>query len=274
VVLMRAAMSPGHEQVPKAVPEGDESPTAAYKGAGEANVSGWELLMSYVHDPKIFSFLFAILCLGMGMSLVENLLFLLFVQDMGSSNALCGFSVVVTVAFEIPIFWVGKRLLERVGPTVLFTIGQLCYVLRAVGYTLCTSGWCVIAFEPLHGVTYGCVQLASVEYIATITSREQLTTGQGIKSAVQTGLGYFLGTLSGGLIIQAFGERVMYRCAAGLVFIGLGTYLHARSLPDVPVGGSAGAVKPHALGKASVPVEEPADGFGLPPDERRPASGG
>jgi MFS_1 like family len=82
--------------------------------------------------------------------------------------ALMGWTVVLTVLFEIPVFAIADQLLERCGSTPLLLLSMLCYVLRVVGYSLIPNGHVVYALflEPLHGVTYACSQTAVVDFVA------------------------------------------------------------------------------------------------------------
>eukprot|EP00927_Polykrikos_kofoidii_P084752 TRINITY_DN9024_c1_g1_i1.p1 TRINITY_DN9024_c1_g1~~TRINITY_DN9024_c1_g1_i1.p1 ORF type:complete len:489 (-),score=45.64 TRINITY_DN9024_c1_g1_i1:140-1438(-) len=205
-----------------------EPPRESVSVNGSGFDTGWSLALSFARNPSSCGFLVALACVGVGMSLVENMLFLLFVQDMGSSKGLCGISVAVTVMFEIPIFAMSNGLLKRFGVSNLFCLGLLCYIVRAYGYTLCSSGLCVLAFEPLHGVIIACAGTSSVEYVASITPPRLQTTAQGLRSAVHGGFGGFIGALFGGMIIDAYGEVVLYRGASALVCLGLATFLAGK----------------------------------------------
>jgi len=259
VLLSGSSGARKHQPLPDAAPgtEQDATPTDSKRPRGAVNISSGQLLKAYMTNPQSRSFFFAVFCLGVGMSLVENLLFLFFVEDLGASNALCGFSVVVTVAFEIPLLSHSKSLLERFGCRLLFSIGLVCYIVRVLGYTICPNGWCVVAFEPLHGVTFACCHLAAVQYVSSITPEEQLTTGQGVMCSIQQGLGYFVGTLGGGFVIQLFGEKVLYRGAASLVTLGLLVFrLQGMETPLVLEKRPAEVVE----GEASVAIGKEASG--------------
>ena len=55
----------------------------------------------WTNKQHVAFFVYAV-TLGYGMTIVENLVFLLF-RDLGASYFVCGITVVVTVIFEIPI---------------------------------------------------------------------------------------------------------------------------------------------------------------------------
>lgn len=191
-----------------------------------------QLFWAYISSPaKVAFFLYAV-TLGVGMTLVENLLFLYF-RQLNASCFVCGLSVVVTVVFEIPLFARSKTLLSTFGSRGCLVVAGLCYSIRVVGYTLVPGGAWVLLFEPMHGVTYAFWQTASVEVMASITPRELATTGQNFLSAIRTFCGITTGNVLGGLIMQTFGQAVLYRGAAVLVAAGLAVFLLANRRPRV-----------------------------------------
>jgi hypothetical protein len=121
-----------------------------------------------VGDFRSAVFLFTVACLGAGVSLVESLVFLFFVEDIGASNFLCGFSVVVTVLWEIPLFWLGDRIMRSMSGSTMMLVAMLCYFTRVVVYTLISKkrNWLVLLVEPLHGMTYSLSNLATVSQMS------------------------------------------------------------------------------------------------------------
>jgi len=180
----------------------------------------WLLLKTYFSSKCVVAFFIYAITLGYGMTIVENLLFLLF-RELSASNFLCGVSVVVTVVFEIPLFCCSKWLLEKLGVPALLSIAGLCYSFRVVGYTLCPGGWFVLLFEPMHGVTIAAWSTASVELVASITPSDFTATGQAFLNLIRCGLGSTAGNSIGGAIIHTHGESVCYRTSAVVVLFGL-----------------------------------------------------
>ena len=88
---------------------------------------------------RTISFYFFVFCLSIGTSLVERLIFLYFSEDLGASNFLCGLSVLITVAFEIPLFYYSKYIMNRVSLHNMNVIAALAYCVRVVTYTLINS---------------------------------------------------------------------------------------------------------------------------------------
>ena len=165
-------------------------------------------------------FLFAFFCLSIGTAVVESLVFLFF-EQLGSSFTLCALTVLLTVIFEIPIFHVAPKLLKAYGSTNMLLMACLCYITRVVGYSLVPKGqpWWVLLFEPLHGITYACASLSSVDFVANLVPVGYEASGQGMLQSLR-GSGSVLGLLFGGWGAEALGQRTMYRTLATVVTIG------------------------------------------------------
>ena len=99
----------------------------------------------------------------------------------------------------------------------------------------------VLLVEPLHGVTFACAQLASVQYCAQIAPPGLETSTQGLKDAVRSA-GGIVGVFLAGIVTDTFGSTVVYRGAAGVVGLALVCYacFHRRRL-CLPASAAAGA---------------------------------
>ncbi len=167
-------------------------------------------------------FMISTVALCMGTSVVENLVFLFFQNELGGSNTICGISILVTVIFEVPIFQFSAKLLSKYGQETLQKVACLAYVVRVVGYTLIPKEYValVLLFEPLHGVTYACSKTASVDFASISSPTGFESTGQGIMSTFQ-GLGIIIGLSLGGLIEDRFSAAILFRSYALVVGLGL-----------------------------------------------------
>ena len=171
-------------------------------------------LRSILCSYPALGFLFSAITLCMGTSIVESLIFLYFEQDLGGSNTVCGVTVVVTVLFEIPLFYYAPRLLQRYGPQTLQQVACVAYIVRVVGYTFIPEGYIllVLLLEPLHGITYACSKTSAVEFAARLTHKDDghESSAQGFVSLL-LGLGTVVGLVGGGYIEDQFGQ---YACTA------------------------------------------------------------
>jgi hypothetical protein len=188
---------------------------------GQENISFGFLLFQMIFGTS-FALAFAVgfLCLSIGQVVVESLVFLYF-EFLGSAYAVMGVTVILTVAFEIPIFHVAPKLLERFGSGALLLTAAACYGVRVVAYSVIPQGHVQYAFllEPLHGITYGCAQTAAVDFAAQRVPKGCEATGQSIVSIARA-LGSIVGLLWGGWGSEMIGPRLMYRISAAIVVLG------------------------------------------------------
>lgn len=75
------------------------------------------------------------------------------------------------------------------------------------------NGWYLLLLEPLHGLTYAA---AAVAYVAERTPAELEATGQAALDVVQA-MACAVGTAVGGVVMQHFGSRALYRGSAVVV---------------------------------------------------------
>mmetsp|Transcript_33528 Transcript_33528/g.64782 ORF Transcript_33528/g.64782 Transcript_33528/m.64782 type:complete len:82 (+) Transcript_33528:3-248(+) len=61
------------------------------------------------------------------------------------------------------------------------------------------------------------MQLASVDYMATVAPKGLEASAQGLVAAFNRGLGFFVGTMLGGVMMQELGSKMMFHAAAILV---------------------------------------------------------
>lgn len=166
------------------------------------------------------AFVIALVSLSAGQAVVESLVFLFF-ETLGSSNLMMGVTVVLTVAFEIPIFHVAPKLLERFGAVGLLLIATTSYTTRVLGYTFIPDGktFLVLGLEPLHGVTYACRSTSGVDFMSSLSPPGFESSGQGLLQML-TGIGSVAGLSGGGYLEETYGARTMYRVAALVACLG------------------------------------------------------
>lgn len=160
---------------------------------------------------------------GVGVSVVENLLFLYLVTELHASNLLCGLSIVLSVMIEIPMYAVAPRLLSSslpaVTPATILLVAAAAYAVRVLGYALTSTPMAALGFELLHGVTFASADAA---FFALLATRGAMTV-PGAEASVQAtysvvrALGMATGAGLGGVILQSAGASTLYVLAAVVV---------------------------------------------------------
>lgn len=177
------------------------------------------LLVEAICRGPVFLWLLEVAVIGAGMSLVDSFLFVFLQNELGASTALCGYTVGITVLFELPVFHYSQFLLRHLGHDFLFVSAMVAYVFRVLGYTLLTPSsvhW-VLLLEILHGITFACMWIASVDFSGSIAPEEWSTTVQSILSMTMSSFGGGIGPMVGGYVMERWGPVFMYRGAGWIV---------------------------------------------------------
>jgi hypothetical protein len=205
-------LSSEEDYVPVSIP----LPSTSAKPQGGYVQELMTILLLFFTSAQGILFILLFLFLRMGTSIVESLIFLFFTNGLGSSNLICGISVVITVVFEIPIFHFSSFFLSTLNRDGLLILACLAYSSRVIGYTLLTSPWHILFLEPLHGVTYGFSTISSVDYVAGSVPANLQATGQGVLGSLQS-IGSLIAVGLGGYVEEEYGSVVLYRGAGVLV---------------------------------------------------------
>ncbi|ETO23472.1 hypothetical protein RFI_13710 [Reticulomyxa filosa] len=182
-----------------------------------------QVIHTILHDRICFGVFSAVFIISGARAVVENMLFVFLISSFGTNvsnlNTLLGVSVCITVIFEIPCFQMSEWLLKRVGYRKMILFGMLCYVIRVLSYTWLTEStlWCLLFIEPLHGITFSMVQIASLHFVTLLFPKQWTATGQGVLGAISSGIGPFLFVFFSGFIMQYLGGDALYRICGSIV---------------------------------------------------------
>ena len=185
------------------------------------HVSTKKICMMLCHTGYGVAFCFYLFVLSSGISVVDNLAFIFF-NFLGSSDTTNGFSVIFAILMEIPCFHYAPELLQRYGPGQMLLIAGGAYVIRVLGYTLVPKGqmlW-VLMLETLHGFTYACQKVGSVDYVARLMPKGYEASGQGILILISY-FGVVVGLFVAGWMQEALGPRAMYGIMGFVVLLGM-----------------------------------------------------
>ena len=172
------------------------------------------------------AFLICLTLLSSGQSVVDNLVFLFF-ENLGSSWAAMGLTIVIKIAFEVPVFAYAPKLLQYRGSALVLLAACLCYFVRVMTYSILPQDnnnnnnnmYIALLLEPLHGITYGCAQIAMVDFVAEAMPAGYEASGQGLVYLFKEG-GSIAGVALGGWADATLGPASMFRISGLLVAIG------------------------------------------------------
>ncbi len=209
-------------------PESGGSDAIRQKIEVKSSISAFDLFLLICKEGYGKAIIFFVFALAAGISVVDNLAFIYF-DFLGSSNTMNGCTVVFTVLFELPLFYLAPYLLKQHGPGKLLLFAGVAYVVRVLGYTIVPEGHMgiILMLETLHGISYANLKTGSVEFVSLIAPKGSEATGQGILIFVNY-LGVVVGLAVGGWLQEISGPRVMYACMGLIAFLGIAVLVMAE----------------------------------------------
>ena len=193
-------------------------PAEATRAPGAKRPS-FAALCRVFRSRALVAFVLEILVFGMAIGVVERLLFLYVVNDLGGDTTLCGLIVFVSSMFNIPVFVKSGALLKKLGHERLMILSQLCYCTRVAGYTFLrheTRYW-ILALETLHGFTFATLWIAAVERARVLAPEGWGASLQTLLQTAYYSVGPGCGALLGGWLWHVKNARFMYRVFATAV---------------------------------------------------------
>ncbi|MFZ2006729.1 MAG: MFS transporter [Stellaceae bacterium] len=153
----------------------------------------------------------------------------LYWRSLGFSDAVIGVLWAEGVVAEIALFWLGSRLLVRLGPLGLMMAGGIAGIVRWGLMGLVPGLAAAFALQGLHALTFGATHLGAMNYLSRTVPPNAAASAQALYSGASSGIGSGLVMLVAGALYAQYGGRA-YLFMAALSALGLiGAALLARS---------------------------------------------
>jgi PPP family 3-phenylpropionic acid transporter len=119
------------------------------------------------------------------------------------------------VVAEVAVFLIiGPALLRRFGPAWALTVSASAAAVRWAATALTTDPYLLALIEPLHGLTFALLHLASMRVLSVAVPLRLAATAQTIYGTVGVGAAVALLTLASGLLYQHLGGIAFWIMAA------------------------------------------------------------
>lgn len=141
------------------------------------------------------------------------------IQKTGGDTSNIGFLWFVVAISELPAFFIGAKLMKRYGALNLYLVGLLFYISRFLLDSFCGDYHFAIAIQLMQAITYPLFTLATLQYVSDIVPDKARTTAITVFAAFTSGIGGFLGNMTGAAIIKNASVFVMFRSMAAVIVI-------------------------------------------------------
>lgn len=172
----------------------------------------WNGLKAVLSQPAMIVLLLTAFLATSSTGIVFNF-FGIYVAALGGSAQLLGTATALSALAEMPVLMFGAYLLDRFGSHRVLVLAVAIYCVRFAAYTLLPSATWILPLQLLHGFTFGAFLMASVTLAYQLVGEEYAATAQGLLSAMSYGFGAIVGSLLGGVLLDAIGVIPLYRVA-------------------------------------------------------------
>lgn len=144
------------------------------------------------------------------------------IEKTGGNVSSIGFVWFAQAISELPLFFIGNRLIKKYGELNIYNAAVLMYVVRMYLSSICSDYNAVISIQLMQSITYPIYLLSIMQYVNKEVPSKIKASGMTMMSALGFGLGGFIGSIAGGSILQSFDVFVLYKaitavCAAAFV---------------------------------------------------------
>ena len=168
--------------------------------------SFWEGLRT-IHDIHLAALLVVAFYCGVGNGFLSTFLFW-HLREMGGWQILLALVSLTNSLAELMFYLICDRLMRWISLFRLIYLGLLCFAARFFYYCFLRQPWLVLPIEITHGMTSAAIRSAIIAYI-----RQEGETGNilhGVFNGIHVGLGFSIGGLVGGWMVNEFGHAITF----------------------------------------------------------------
>ncbi|EFX88451.1 hypothetical protein DAPPUDRAFT_311258 [Daphnia pulex] len=148
--------------------------------------------------------------------------FFLFLEEIGGSRSLMGLTLTVSCLTGIPLLLLSDTIFRKFSIPNVLVFSLFTFVVRlskTQGYSYIYNPNLCLVYEAMEAIT-GILPMTSFMIYATqLGTTSTATSIQGLISATYIGLGAGIGSSVGGVLIGAFGQRVVFRILGVIAFL-------------------------------------------------------
>lgn len=137
-----------------------------------------------------------------------------YLDDLGASKILMGISLAISSVSEIPTHFYSSKIIGKSGHFITMFLSLLCYSIRYFMYSALQDPWYVLPLELLQGLTYSLFIITITSYAKMISLPGTEATIQGFLGCLFSGLGWAIGNILGGCLMDAYGGKYTFHFAA------------------------------------------------------------
>ena len=143
----------------------------------------------------------------------------LYIAELGGSERLVGIAWFVGVISEAIVYFLAGFWYRKLHPLVFVIIAGILFSGRWFIYGIVDNPMIIIAFQILHGLTFGVFFIAAFDYVTRLIPKLLMSTGHLVFFAFM-GIAGIIGSLIGGSLFEAFGGHTLYIVLGWIALVG------------------------------------------------------
>lgn len=191
-----------------------------FKDTNKTQILNISDIVKILSNKKFVMFIIAVMLINISTNANSNYIAVL-IEKTGGNVSNLGFLWFVIAMSELPVFTVGKKLIEKFGVLNIFCTGIFFYIVRFFFDSICRNYIAVIAVQVMQGITFPVYLVAALEYINELVPPRMRTSGITLYSAFGGGIGAFIGNIGGGIILDRLSIFSLYRLISEICLISL-----------------------------------------------------
>ncbi len=192
----------------------------------------WRGAAEMLRRPDMRVLLLVVFLLAISTSPIFSL-FGIYITAIGGNTGLLGATSATAAISELPVLFLGGRLVSRLGTRRMMVVALCMYTLRILLYTLVPGPEWVLGVQVLHGCSYGIYLLASVSMVHELAGPQLAATGQGLLASAMA-FGQMSGAVISGVLLDQIGIVAIYRLSVGITLLALAVFVLGRRWLGAP----------------------------------------
>ncbi len=174
----------------------------------------------FLTNRRWLSFLFVAFLGGIGSFSAAAYLFP-YMAELGASEKMMGWALTISTLTELPIFFLGHRLVRKFGSYGLLTLTLVMFGVRSLLYAAVSTPLLVLLIQVFGGMIFPAMWTAGVSYADENAPAGLKSSAQGLFGAVSFGVGSAFSGFISGFLLEGIGGRGMFFVLGIIILLGL-----------------------------------------------------
>ena len=170
------------------------------------------------NDPRLLVFLIIILVYGIFSAPIQYYINMYY-SEIGAGYKNLGYAYAVQAMSELPFFYFGQVIVDKIGAKRLMIITMIVTMLRMFAYSMTSNPLLAILIGSTHGICLALFMVSVVNYVHRFIPAEWKATGQSLIYACYFGGGIAVGNAWIGYLSQKISVRTTMAVESGLTLV-------------------------------------------------------